>query len=123
MAAHFGMGVWTFNRHLRRTVNRSAYALVQEKRLERAKHLVRAGKLPLKEIAASWVFRSGAYEAHVPEGAWRHAGAVPQGHLMGFPAGAVGEGAPPDRHGVAAPRPPCTRERGVKPLISFNNKK
>lgn len=61
MAQLFGMGVWTFNRHLRRTLGRSAYAFVIEKRLERAKQLLRNGDLALKEIAACCGFSDQAH--------------------------------------------------------------
>lgn len=53
MAHALGMGVWTLNRHLRRTLNSSAYAFVIERRIERAKQLLRAGDLSLKEVAAA----------------------------------------------------------------------
>ena len=61
MAELLGMGVWTFNRQLRRTLGRSAYAFVVEKRIERAKHLLRSEELALKEIAASCGFSDQAH--------------------------------------------------------------
>jgi AraC family transcriptional regulator len=61
MAELLGMGVWTFNRRLRATLGSSAYAFVVEKRVERAKHLLRVGNLALKEIAASCGFSDQAH--------------------------------------------------------------
>jgi AraC family transcriptional regulator len=61
MAHALGMGVWTLNRHLRRTLNSSAYAFVIERRLQRAKQLLRAGDLSLKEIAAAAGFSDQAH--------------------------------------------------------------
>jgi AraC family transcriptional regulator len=61
MAHALGMGVWTLNRHLRRTLNSSAYAFVIERRLLRAKQLLRAGDLSLKEIAAAAGFSDQAH--------------------------------------------------------------
>jgi AraC family transcriptional regulator len=61
MAHALGMGVWTLNRHLRRTLNASAYAFVIERRLRRAKQLLRAGDLSLKEIAAAAGFSDQAH--------------------------------------------------------------
>lgn len=61
MARLLGMGVWTFNRHLRHTLDRSGYALVVEKRIERAKQLLRRGDLALKEIAACCGFSDQAH--------------------------------------------------------------
>lgn len=61
MARIVGMGVWTFNRHLRQSVGKSAYALVVEKRIERAQSLLRHGNLPLKEIAVSCGFSDQAH--------------------------------------------------------------
>ena len=61
MARLLGMGVWTFNRRLKRTLGRSAYAFVIEKRLERAKQLLRNRDLALKEIAAYCGFSDQAH--------------------------------------------------------------
>jgi AraC family transcriptional regulator len=61
MAHALGMGVWTLNRHLRRTLNSSAYAFVIERRVERAKQLLRAGDLSLKEVAAAAGFSDQAH--------------------------------------------------------------
>ena len=61
MARALGMGVWTLNRHLRRTLNASAYAFVVERRIQRARHLLRVGDLSLKEIAAAAGFSDQAH--------------------------------------------------------------
>jgi AraC family transcriptional regulator len=61
MAQALGMGVWTLNRHLRRTLNASAYAFVVERRIQRARHLLRVGDLSLKEIAAAAGFSDQAH--------------------------------------------------------------
>jgi AraC family transcriptional regulator len=61
LAQALDMGVWTLNRHLRRTLNASAYAFVVERRIERVKRLLRAGELSLKEIAAAAGFADQAH--------------------------------------------------------------
>jgi len=61
LAGVLGMGVWTFNRRVRQTLDRSGYALVVEKRIERAKQLLRNGDLALKEIAACCGFSDQAH--------------------------------------------------------------
>lgn len=61
MAQTLGMGVWTLNRHLRRTLNLSAYALVVERRVQRARTLLRMGDLSLKEVAAMAGFSDQAH--------------------------------------------------------------
>lgn len=61
MAGVLGMGVWTLNRRLRQTLDRSGYALVVENRIERAKQLLRNGDLALKEIAACCGFSDQAH--------------------------------------------------------------
>ena len=61
MAALFGMGVWTFNRHLRRSVGQPAHAYVHAKRIDRARRLLRDGDLALKEIAAACGFADQAH--------------------------------------------------------------
>jgi len=61
MAHSLGMGVWTLNRHLRRTLGGSAYAFVVERRVRRASQLLRAGGLCLKEIAAAAGFSDQAH--------------------------------------------------------------
>lgn len=61
MAQALGMGVWTLNRHLRRTLNASAYAFVVERRIRRASFLLRVGELSLKEVAAAVGFSDQAH--------------------------------------------------------------
>lgn len=61
LAQALGMGVWTLNRHLRRTLNLSAYAFVVERRVQRAQQLLRAGGLSLKEVAAAAGFADQAH--------------------------------------------------------------
>lgn len=61
MAQALGMGVWTLNRHLQRTLNASAYAFVVERRIQRARHLLRVGDLSLKGIAAAVGFSDQAH--------------------------------------------------------------
>ena len=61
MAGLLGLGVWTFNRHLRNTTGRSGYALVVERRIERAKRLLRGGKPALKQVAAACGFSDQAH--------------------------------------------------------------
>lgn len=61
LAQALGMGVWTLNRHLRRTLNCSAYAYVVERRVQRAQALLRAGDLSLKEVAAAAGFADQAH--------------------------------------------------------------
>lgn len=61
MAQALGMGVWTLNRHLRRTLNSTAYAFVVERRIERAKQLLREGGMSLKEVAATAGFSDQAH--------------------------------------------------------------
>jgi AraC family transcriptional regulator len=61
MARALGRGVWTLNRHLQRTLHASAYAFVVERRIQRARHLLRVGDLSLKEIAAAAGFSDQAH--------------------------------------------------------------
>jgi AraC family transcriptional regulator len=61
MAQALDRGVWTLNRHLQRTLNASAYAFVVERRIQRARHLLRVGDLSLKEIAAAAGFSDQAH--------------------------------------------------------------
>jgi len=61
LAQALGMGVWTLNRHLRRTLNTSAYAFVVERRMQRARGLLHAGDLSLKEVAAAAGFSDQAH--------------------------------------------------------------
>lgn len=61
MADILGMGVWTFNRHLGQTVGKSAYAFVIERRMARARQLLKDGVMPIKEIAATCGFSDQAH--------------------------------------------------------------
>lgn len=56
LAGLFSMGVWTFNRYLKRTLDQSAYAFVQDCRLQRASQLIRGSDTPLKQIATECGF-------------------------------------------------------------------
>ena len=84
MAQALGLGVWTLNRQLRRTLNLSAYAFVVERRVQRAVTLLRAGGLSLKEIAAAAGFSDQAHMTRlfraklgITPGALRAAAAAP----------------------------------------------
>ncbi len=61
MAHALGMGVWTLNRHLRRTLDCSAYGFVVDRRLRRAQQLLVTGDLALKEVAAAAGFSDQAH--------------------------------------------------------------
>lgn len=61
MAQALGMGVWTLNRHLKRTRNESAYAFVVGRRVERARQLLQRGELSIKEVAAASGFSDQAH--------------------------------------------------------------
>lgn len=61
MARVLGLGVWTLNRQLRQTCNASAYGFVVERRIERCQQLLRAGELPLKQVAAAAGFADQAH--------------------------------------------------------------
>ncbi|MEZ5530077.1 MAG: AraC family transcriptional regulator [Porticoccaceae bacterium] len=56
LANLFNMGVWTFNRYLKRTIDQSAYSFVQDCRLQRASQLIRNSNMPLKCIATQCGF-------------------------------------------------------------------
>ena len=56
-----GLGVWTFNRRLRTATGRSGYALVVERRIQRAKQLLGDGDLALKQVAAACGFSDQAH--------------------------------------------------------------
>ncbi len=61
LAGVLGMGVWTFNRHLRECVGLPAYAFVQHKRLERARTMLREPGRALKDIAAACGYSDQAH--------------------------------------------------------------
>ena len=61
MARALGMGAWTLNRHLRRTLDLSAYSFVVDRRIRRARQLLAAGDLALKQVAAAAGFSDQAH--------------------------------------------------------------
>lgn len=61
LAQVLGVGVWTLNRQLRATLDVSAYAFVIERRVQRARQLLHAGGLALKEVAAAAGFSDQAH--------------------------------------------------------------
>lgn len=61
LARAVGLGPWSLNRQLRATVGCSAYRFVVERRVQRARDLVLAGRLPLKDIAAATGFSDQAH--------------------------------------------------------------
>jgi AraC family transcriptional regulator len=61
MAAVLNVGVWTLNRLLRSTFGCSAHGLVTARKIERARAMVSAGTLSLKEIAAGAGFSDQAH--------------------------------------------------------------
>ena len=82
MAGVLGMGVWTLNRRLRKTLDRSGYALVVENRIERAKQLLRNGDLALKEIAACCGFSDQAHMTRMFRARLgRYSRPIPKKHL------------------------------------------
>ncbi|MBU0565346.1 MAG: AraC family transcriptional regulator [Gammaproteobacteria bacterium] len=65
MAAVVGLGVWTFSRKFNESFNCSPHAFVTLKRIERAKLLLREGKLAIKEIAYMCGFSDQAHMTRV----------------------------------------------------------
>lgn len=61
MSSLLGIGPWTLNRVLRRACGCSAYAFVVERRINRAKQLLRNEELALKEVAALCGFSDQAH--------------------------------------------------------------
>ncbi len=61
LARAVGMGPWTLSRLLRQAVASSPYRFVIDRRVARARELVRAGKLPLKDVAAATGFSDQAH--------------------------------------------------------------
>ena len=55
------MGVWTLNRYMRQSLGLSAYGFVVERRLGRARNLLGAQGLALKEVAAAAGFSDQAH--------------------------------------------------------------
>lgn len=61
MADALGLGPWTLNRHLRCTLGTSAYQYLVDRRVERARALLQAGALALKDVAAAAGFSDQAH--------------------------------------------------------------
>ena len=61
LARVIGLGPWTLSRQLRQAVGCSPYRFVIDRRIARARELVLAGNLPLKEIAAATGFSDQAH--------------------------------------------------------------
>ncbi|MBT53846.1 MAG: AraC family transcriptional regulator [Mameliella sp.] len=61
MAKLFGLGTWTLNRRLKKSIGQSAYGYVQLKRLARAREMLRTNCEPLKQIAAACGFSDQAH--------------------------------------------------------------
>ena len=61
LARVLGVGPWTLNRQLRATLGCSAYRLVVDRRIQRARELVLTSALPLKEIAVTTGFSDQAH--------------------------------------------------------------
>ena len=65
LAAHAGMGIWTFTRHFRKSVGKSPHAYVTERRIERARRLLAQGCMPIKEVACACGFSDQAHMTRV----------------------------------------------------------
>lgn len=74
LAALAGMAPCTFSRHFRRTMGVAPYRHVQERRLRRARSLLSATALPVKEVAAQCGF---ADQAHMTRHFARRFGSTP----------------------------------------------
>lgn len=74
MAGLFGLGAWTFNRMLQRSIGMSAYAYVIDKRLQRALSSLRILELPIKAIAYDCGFSD---QAHLTRAFSRRYGVTP----------------------------------------------
>lgn len=82
LAQVVGVGVCTLNRLLRATLGTTAYRLVLDRRVERARQLLQMGDLPLKAIAAATGF---ADQAHMTRTLRSRLGMTP-GQLRGHRA-------------------------------------
>lgn len=65
MAEAAGLGVCTFHRRFRETQGRAPHAFVIDRRVERARQLLAAGDLAVKEVAASCGFSDQAHMTRV----------------------------------------------------------
>ncbi len=65
MAEAAGLGVCTFHRRFRETQGRAPHAFVIDRRVERARQLLTAGDLAVKEVAASCGFSDQAHMTRV----------------------------------------------------------
>lgn len=62
MARILNMGVWTFMRRAKAALGKSAFAMVQERRVDRARMLLTGNRaMPIKEIAANCGFSDQAH--------------------------------------------------------------
>ena len=61
IAAQINMAACTFSRYFRRTLGTTPYAYVMDRRLERASHLLRDGRVPTKQIAGQCGFFDQAH--------------------------------------------------------------
>ena len=61
LARVVGVGPWTLNRQLRLSLGCSPYRFVIDRRVMRARELIMAGNLPLKEVAAATGFSDQAH--------------------------------------------------------------
>ncbi|TWI35971.1 helix-turn-helix domain-containing protein [Paracoccus sulfuroxidans] len=65
LAESLGLGVWALNLRLRRTIGKSPYAYVQEKRVAQASDLLCKSEMPIKAIAAACGFSDQAHMTRV----------------------------------------------------------
>lgn len=93
LARVLGVGPWTLNRQLRATLGCTAYRLVVERRVQRARELVLAGRSPLKDIAIATGFSD---QAHLTRMMRARLGVTP-GQLRAGSGGRDAAGRPRDR--------------------------
>lgn len=65
LAESLGLGVWALNLRLRRTIGKSPYAYVQERRVAQASDLLCKSEMPIKAIAAACGFSDQAHMTRV----------------------------------------------------------